>query len=239
MANWKREALPAHIAIIMDGNGRWAKKRGLPRKLGHKEGAKTFRQIVEYCEKIGISVLTVYAFSTENWKRPQEEVEEIMRLMEDYIEDAFSHEKENKGIRTIFLGDITALRPSLQQKVKKIEADSADRKGLTVNIALNYGGRLEIVTAMRKVAELAKEKYLDANDIDEDFVSSLLYTSGQPDPDLIIRPSGERRLSNFLIWQAAYSELVFMDVLWPDFKPADLDSAILQYQNRDRRFGGI
>ena len=219
-----REDLPEHIGIIMDGNGRWAKKRALPRKYGHREGAKAFRKIVEYCDKIGLHYLTVYAFSTENWKRPKDEVDSIMQLLEQYIDEAFDHKNESDGVRTKFIGDMSALSPVLQEKIKRIEALGEGKSGLLVNVALNYGGRHELVHSMRALPEMVRDH---------------LYTAGQPDPDLIIRPSGEERLSNFLIWQAAYSEFVFMDVLWPDFKPEHLEEAIRIFNQRHRRFGGI
>lgn len=234
-----REDLPEHIGIIMDGNGRWAKKRALPRKYGHREGAKTFRKIVEYCDKIGLHYLTVYAFSTENWKRPKDEVDSIMQLLEQYIDEAFDHKNESDGVRTKFIGDMSALSPVLQEKIKRIEALGEGKSGLLVNVALNYGGRHELVHSMRALAEMVREQKIAPEEIDEAMVSDHLYTAGQPDPDLIIRPSGEERLSNFLIWQAAYSEFVFMDVLWPDFKPEHLEEAIRIFNQRHRRFGGI
>lgn len=234
-----REDLPEHIGIIMDGNGRWAKKRALPRKYGHREGAKAFRKIVEYCDKIGLHYLTVYAFSTENWKRPKNEVDSIMQLLEQYIDEAFDHKNESDGVRTKFIGDMSALSPVLQEKIKKIEALGEGKSGLLVNVALNYGGRHELVHSMRALAEMVREQKIAPEEIDEAMVSDHLYTAGQPDPDLIIRPSGEERLSNFLIWQAAYSEFVFMDVLWPDFKPEHLEEAIRIFNQRHRRFGGI
>mgnify|MGYP000019734607 FL=1 len=234
-----REDLPEHIGIIMDGNGRWAKKRALPRKYGHREGAKAFRKIVEYCDKIGLHYLTVYAFSTENWKRPKDEVDSIMQLLEQYIDEAFDHKNESDGVRTKFIGDMSALSPVLQEKIKRIEALGEGKSGLLVNVALNYGGRHELVHSMRAVAEMVREQKIAPEEIDEAMVSDHLYTAGQPDPDLIIRPSGEERLSNFLIWQAAYSEFVFMDVLWPDFKPEHLEEAIRIFNQRHRRFGGI
>lgn len=234
-----REDLPEHIGIIMDGNGRWAKKRALPRKYGHREGAKAFRKIVEYCDKIGLHYLTVYAFSTENWKRPKDEVDSIMQLLEQYIDEAFDHKNESDGVRTKFIGDMSALSPVLQEKIKKIEALGEGKSGLLVNVALNYGGRHELVHSMRALAEMVREQKIAPEEIDEAMVSDHLYTAGQPDPDLIIRPSGEERLSNFLIWQAAYSEFVFMDVLWPDFKPEHLEEAIRIFNQRHRRFGGI
>lgn len=234
-----REDLPEHIGIIMDGNGRWAKKRALPRKYGHREGAKAFRKIVEYCDKIGLRYLTVYAFSTENWKRPKDEVDSIMQLLEQYIDEAFDHKNESDGVRTKFIGDMSALSPVLQEKIKRIEALGEGKSGLLVNVALNYGGRHELVHSMRALAEMVREQKIAPEEIDEAMVSNHLYTAGQPDPDLIIRPSGEERLSNFLIWQAAYSEFVFMDVLWPDFKPEHLEEAIRIFNQRHRRFGGI
>ncbi|MBS5137610.1 MAG: isoprenyl transferase [Clostridium sp.] len=234
-----REDLPEHIGIIMDGNGRWAKKRALPRKYGHREGAKAFRKIVEYCDKIGLRYLTVYAFSTENWKRPKDEVDSIMQLLEQYIDEAFDHKNESDGVRTKFIGDMSALSPVLQEKIKRIEALGEGKSGLLVNVALNYGGRHELVHSMRALAEMVRDQKIAPEEIDEAMVSDHLYTAGQPDPDLIIRPSGEERLSNFLIWQAAYSEFVFMDVLWPDFKPEHLEEAIRIFNQRHRRFGGI
>ena len=234
-----REDLPEHIGIIMDGNGRWAKKRALPRKYGHREGAKAFRKIVEYCDKIGLHYLTVYAFSTENWKRPKDEVDSIMQLLEQYIDEAFDHKNESDGVRTKFIGDMSALSPVLQEKIKRIEALGEGKSGLLVNVALNYGGRHELVHSMRALAEMVREQKIAPEEIDEAMVSDHLYTAGQPDPDLIIRPSGEERLSNFLIWQAAYSEFVFVDVLWPDFKPEHLEEAIRIFNQRHRRFGGI
>ncbi len=234
-----REDLPEHIGIIMDGNGRWAKKRALPRKYGHREGAKAFRKIVEYCDKIGLHYLTVYAFSTENWKRPKDEVDSIMQLLEQYIDEAFDHKNESDGVRTKFIGNMSALSPVLQEKIKRIEALGEEKSGLLVNVALNYGGRHELVHSMRALAEMVREQKIAPEEIDEAMVSDHLYTAGQPDPDLIIRPSGEERLSNFLIWQAAYSEFVFMDVLWPDFKPEHLEEAIRIFNQRHRRFGGI
>lgn len=231
--------LPRHIGIIMDGNGRWAKKRGLPRTFGHREGAKVFRKIVEYCGDIGLEYLTVYAFSTENWSRPKDEVDSIMKLLEQYIDDAFQHQDENQKFRTKFIGDISALSPVLQEKIRRIEEVVSNKNGLMVNIALNYGGRDEIVRAVKQVAQQVQTGALQLEKVDQEAFSQYLYTAGQPDPDLIIRPSGEERLSNFLIWQAAYSEFVFMDILWPDFTPRDLERAIVEYQQRERRFGGV
>lgn len=237
----KKEAvpriLPQHIGIIMDGNGRWAKKRGLPRKAGHSKGAETFRTITQYCQDIGISYLTVYAFSTENWKRPQDEVDAIMNLLRDYLHNAFSHKDDN--IRSIFIGDRRPLDEDIRNLMAQAEEGSRDATGLTVNVALNYGGRQEIVQAARTLAQQVKDGTLQVEDIDERLFSHALYTAGQPDPDLIIRPSGEYRISNFLLWQCAYAEFVMMDTLWPDFTPKHLEEAIAIYNSRSRRFGGV
>ncbi len=227
--------LPEHIAIIMDGNGRWAKKRGLIRSAGHSAGASTFKSIARYCNKIGIKYLTVYAFSTENWKRSKDEVEGIMNLLRDYLLDSKNFKGEN--IRLSFIGDLSRLEPDIRQSIADAEADSKDATGLRVNIALNYGGRGEIVHAVRCLAQEAAEGKLEADGIDEAMVSRCLYTADIPDPDLVIRPSGEYRLSNFLIWQTAYSEFWFTDVLWPDFSSADIDKAIAAYSKRERRYG--
>ncbi len=225
--------LPKHIAIVMDGNGRWAKNRSLPRSAGHVAGAKTFKDIARYCNKIGIRYLTVYAFSTENWKRPKEEVDGIMNLLREYLKDATNFKSEN--IKLKFIGDFAPLAPDILELIRKDEAESADATGLQVNIALNYGGRDELVHAIRNL----QEKGLKAEEITESAVSDALYTAGQPDPDLIIRPGGEYRLSNFLIWQAAYAEYWFTDVLWPDFSSRDIDAAVEEFSRRNRRFGGI
>ncbi len=229
---------PEHIGIIMDGNGRWAKKRGLPRSIGHKKGANTFRKIVKYCSKIGIKYLTVYAFSTENWKRPKEEVDYLMRLFDSYLREALEDFKE-ENIKVIFLGDKKGFSKSLQDLIKKVEEASSNKDGMVLNIAMNYGGRKEIIYAIKSLIFDAKENGINLNEITEQMISDRLYTSGQPDPDLIIRPSGEYRISNFLLWQSAYSEYVFMDILWPDFKPEDLQKALNEYASRNRRFGGV
>ncbi len=227
--------LPVHIAIIMDGNGRWAKKRGLPRSAGHSAGASTFKSIARYCNQIGIRYLTVYAFSTENWKRSQDEVEGIMNLLREYLIDSANFKGEN--IRLKFIGDLSRLAPDILELIDKAEKDSDDSTGLQVNIALNYGGRDEIVHAVRDIAKNVLQGSLNAEDITEQTVSDNLYTADMPDPDLVIRPSGEYRLSNYLIWQTAYSEFWFTDVLWPDFSKKDLDEAIISFSKRDRRFG--
>ena len=230
--------LPRHIGIIMDGNGRWAKRRSLPRSAGHRQGARTFRTISRYCRDIGIEYLTVYAFSTENWKRPQEEIDAIMNLLRDYLNELERHSDEDEGVLR-FIGDTAPLAEDLRLRIDEVQARTAGRPGITVNIALNYGGRAEIVRAVQRAAELAVSGEISPDAVDEALVDSLLYTAGQPPVDLIIRPSGEQRLSNFMLWQGAYAELVFMDVLWPDFAPADLDRALEEYQRRSRRFGGI
>jgi len=231
--------LPEHIGIIMDGNGRWAQKRALPRMAGHKAGASNFRVITRYCNSIGIKYLTVYAFSTENWRRPKEEVDALMKLFKDYLEEALRDFRE-ENIRTRFIGDKTQFSPALQALIKETEELSADKTGLVLNIAMNYGGRDELVTAMRSIAGKVANGDLSEKDITADVISQELYTAGQPDPDLIIRPSGEYRTSNFLLWQSAYSEYVFFDdILWPDFTTDDLDRAIEIYNRRNRRFGGV
>ena len=229
------DKLPRHIAIIMDGNGRWAKKRGLPRKAGHAAGAETFRKIATYCKDIGIEYLTVYAFSTENWKRPADEVQAIMNLLEKYLYEAIEKMERDK-VKMKFFGDTTVLSPKLQSLIAKTEEISKRFKGVQVNICLNYGGRDEILRAARAYAEEYKNS---GGELTEEKFSSLLFSGGMPDPDLIIRPSGELRLSNFLLWQAAYSEFYFTDVLWPDFSEQELDKAIAAFQGRNRRFGGV
>ena len=230
-------SVPQHIAIIMDGNGRWAKQRGLPRNAGHRQGAKVFETICDYCQKIGVKYVTAYAFSTENWKRPQNEVDAIMDLLRSYLKEAAKQVKRNVCLR--FLGDRTPLAPDVQELIEQAERESAANTGITVCIALNYGGRAEIVHSARALAEKAAKGQLDPARIDEGMLAENLYSGGIPAPDLMIRPSGEKRLSNFLLWQLAYAEFVFLDVLWPDFTPADLDEAIRQFQLRNRRFGGI
>ncbi|HEX3026385.1 MAG TPA: isoprenyl transferase [Clostridia bacterium] len=230
--------LPKHIAIVMDGNGRWAKKKGLPRQAGHSMGANTFRTIARYCNKIGIQYLTVYAFSTENWRRPAEEVKGIMELFREYLIDALTNFRD-ENIRTRFIGDVSALDENLRKLIREAEESSANKTGLVLNIAVNYGGRQEIVAAARKLAAQAVDGSINADEIDESAVAGVMYTAGQPDPDLIIRPSGELRLSNFLLWQAAYAELWYSDILWPDFRPEHLELAIEDFNRRSRRFGGI
>lgn len=230
--------VPNHIAIIMDGNGRWAKKRGMPRTAGHKAGAEAFRRIANYCRTLGVRYLTVYAFSTENWKRSQEEVGGIMRLLRAYLREAL-RDMEKNHVRFRFFGDLTQLDPKLQKLCLDAQSRSAafDHE-VQVNFCLNYGGRDEIIRAVRAyVADIAAGN-TSVNDLTESVFSEYLDSVGVPDPELVIRPSGEQRTSNFLPWQSVYSEYVFMDVLWPDFKPADLDAAIAEYHRRNRRFGG-
>ena len=232
-----KNSLPRHVAVIMDGNGRWAQKRGLPRSAGHKAGAESFRRLGTYCKKLGIDYLTVYAFSTENWKRPLEEVNAIMRLFGEYLLKGFDY--KNRNIRIKFMGDRTVLDEKLQQRMNKLEAESSVKTGMTLNIAINYGGRPEIVRAAQQLAAKAVAGEIRPEDINEQMMSDAMYTAGQKDPDFILRPSGEKRLSNFMLWQAAYAELVEMDVLWPDFTRADLDAAIEEFNHRSRRFGGL
>ncbi len=227
---------PRHIAIIMDGNGRWARKRGLPRTAGHSAGAEAFRRIANYCRTLGVEYLTVYAFSTENWKRSQEEVGGIMLLLRRYLEEAIRDMTKNR-VRFRFFGDLSKLSPQLQKLCYDAENQSAEYD-VQVNFCLNYGGRDEIVRAARAFAAQVAEGKRKPEELTEELFSSYLYSAGVPDPELIIRPSGELRTSNFLPWQSAYSEYVFMDVLWPDFGPQDLDKAIDEYHRRNRRFGG-
>ena len=230
--------LPSHIGIIMDGNGRWAKKRGLPRKAGHRQGAKTFRTITRSCSDIGIKYLTVYAFSTENWKRPQEEVDALMSLFKSYLNEALEDFKDD-SIVVKFIGDKSGFNDELRELMIENEESSKDRDGMVLNIAMNYGSRDEIVRAVKNISTDVKSGKIDVENIDEALFSNYLYTAGQPDPDLIIRPSGEYRISNFMLWQAAYTEFVIMNKLWPDFEKSDLDEAINIYSQRNRRFGGV
>ena len=226
-----------HIAFILDGNGRWAKLRGLPRTEGHRQGAVRVREIVKACKERGIEYVTLYAFSTENWKRPQEEVNAIMNLLRSYLDEAEKYSQQN--VRVKFLGDRTRLDNDISERMTRAEEESSNCTGMTLNIAINYGGREEITRAVRSIAKRAAAGEIDPDSISQDAVSAELYTAGQPDPDLMIRPSGEERLSNYLLWQCAYAEFVFMDVLWPDFTEADLDRAIEIYGRRNRRFGGV
>ena len=230
--------LPKHVGIIMDGNGRWAKKRGLPRKAGHREGAQTFRTITRYCSEVGIKYLTVYAFSTENWKRPEDEVGALMKLFKSYLEEALSDFKDD-DIVVRFIGDKSGFSPELQELMRENEESSKSRDGMVLNIAMNYGSRDEIVRAVKNICADVKSGRVEESAIDESLFSDYLYTAGQPDPDLIIRPSGEYRISNFMLWQAAYTEFVIMNKLWPDFKKSDLDEALRIYSQRNRRYGGV
>ncbi len=236
-ALWQADpSLPKHIAIIMDGNGRWAKKRGLPRTAGHAAGAETFRRIATHCKNLGLDYLTVYAFSTENWKRPPEEVAAIMGLLDRYLHEAIE-KMERDGIRLKILGDTAPLSDELKALIARTEDISRGITGFQANLCLNYGGRDEIVRAARRyAAEVAAGR---ANDADEADFGLYLYTAGIPDPDLIIRPSGEQRLSNFLLWQSAYAEFYYTNVLWPDFTEKELDKALQDYLGRSRRYGGV
>lgn len=221
----------------MDGNGRWAKNRGLPRTAGHAAGAETFRRIANYCRTLGVEYLTVYAFSTENWKRSEEEITGIMKLLRNYLEEAM-RDMEKNHVRFKFFGDLSRLSPQLQELCSRAEQTSASYHDVQVNFCLNYGGRDEIVQAAKRFAMDVAAGKRQPEELTEDVLEGYLYSAGVPDPELIIRPSGELRTSNFLLWQSAYSEFVFMNVLWPDFKEKDLDEAIAQYHRRNRRFGG-
>lgn len=230
--------IPKHIAIIMDGNGRWAKQRNLPRSLGHKAGVETIRDIVKECNKLGVKYLTLYAFSTENWKRPQEEVSALMKLLVDYLKNEIE-ELNSNGVIINHLGDISRLPEICQLELKKAYDYTKNNKGLMMNLAINYGGRDELINAIKNITSDVAKGNISSSDITESLISSYLYTSGMPDPDLIIRPSGECRISNFLLWQCAYSEFWYSNINWPDFTITNLHQAILDYQKRDRRYGGI
>lgn len=230
-------AVPTHIAIVMDGNGRWAKKRGLPRKAGHKVGAESFRNVANYAKSIGLKYLTVYAFSTENWKRSEDEVNAIMELLERYLREAIADMDKNR-VRFCFFGDLSRLSPALQEEARLAMQRSEKYEGVQVNFCLNYGSRAEIVRAAKSFAQDCLEGKCRPEDLTEADFSRRMYSAGVPDPELIIRPGGELRMSNFLLWQGAYAEYYFTDVLWPDFGPEDLERAIAAYQGRNRRFGG-
>lgn len=232
----EKENMPKHIAIIMDGNRRWARQRGLDPKLGHKEGAKTLEKIVRYANKIGLAYITVYAFSTENWKRTEDEVGALMLLLQNYLDD-YSKRADTENIKVKVLGDICGLSEKMQKSINKCMERTKDNTGVTFNIALNYGGRDEILKAVKKIAQDIKEDKIKIDEITEETISNSLYTKGQPDPDLLIRTSGELRTSNFLPWQIVYSEFVFIEKNWPDFEEKDLDEAIEIYQKRNRKFG--
>lgn len=236
----QRGPVPRHIAVIMDGNGRWAKKRGLPRKAGHKVGAETFRTIATYCKDIGVQYFTVYAFSTENWKRPKDEVDALMNLFRTYLREA-AETMVARGVAVRVLGDLSVLPEDIHRQIDKVHAlaDTLGEDAATASLCINYGGRDEIKNAVRALAQQVKDGTLNPEDITEDSISQNLYTAHMPDPDLIIRPSGEIRTSNFLLWQSAYSEYYFTDVLWPDFSTSDMDAAIADFNRRSRRFGGV
>ncbi|SNX55485.1 isoprenyl transferase [Thermoanaerobacterium sp. RBIITD] len=230
--------IPQHIAIIMDGNGRWAKKRGLVRSLGHRAGMEAVKRVVKASSEIGVKYLTLYAFSTENWKRPVDEINSLMNLLIEYLGREIDELNRN-NVKINFIGDISKIPDKCKSKIEEAEKITMNNSGLVLNIALNYGGKDEIVNAVKNICKSILEGKLNLSDIDENVVSNNLYTAGQPDPDLIIRPSGELRISNFMLWQSAYSELWFSDILWPDFDKENLIDAIADYQKRNRRFGGI
>lgn len=230
--------LPRHVAIIMDGNGRWAKKRGLPRTAGHAAGAETFRTIATYCKEIGLDYLTVYAFSTENWKRPGEEVSAIMGLLKKYLLEAIG-QMERDRVKMEFFGDLSPLTPELRDLCERTREISRHYEGCQVNICLNYGGRDELVRAAMAYAQDCQAGRADPHQLSQAQFGAYLFSKGVPDPDLVIRPSGEVRLSNFLLWQSAYAEFYFTDVLWPDFSKDELLRAIAVYQHRNRRYGGV
>lgn len=233
----EENSIPNHIAIIMDGNRRWAKERNIETKLGHKEGAENLKRIAKYANKRGISYLTVYAFSTENWKRTKEEIGALMILLQKYVED-FLTDDNLDNIRVNVIGDISKLEQGLQKSIQKIVEKSKENTGLTLNIAFNYGGRDEIVKAMQKIGNQIKDGSLQVEDINEDLIENSLYTKGMPEPDLMIRTGGQQRISNFLLWQLAYTEFLFIPKYWPDFTEEDLEEAISSFENRNRNFGG-
>ena len=235
------EVLPRHIGFIMDGNGRWAKMRGLERSAGHVEGAKAFRKIGEYCADLGIEYVTFYAFSTENWNRPKKEVLSLMKLFKEYLREGDGRLAENevRQMKLRFIGEREGLPSDLLNLIERAEKETAKYSKITVNIALNYGGRAELKSAVKSIAQKVKDGELSIDDITEQTISDNIYTAGQPDPDIIVRPSGEYRLSNFLTWQSAYSEFWFSDILWPDFTEEHVNEILYDFQNRNRRFGGV
>ena len=233
---FNKENLPVHIAIIMDGNRRWAKEKGLETKLGHKEGAENLKRIAKYANEIGIKYLTVYAFSTENWKRTKEEVGALMFLLNWYLDDLLNS-SDLDNVKINVLGDITKLDAGTQKLILKLENKTKDYTGLQLNVAFNYGGRDEITRAVKKIASAVKNNEISIDDIDENLISNSIYTAGMPDPDLLIRPGGEKRISNFLPWQLSYTEFIFTDKYWPDFNKNDVDEAIVEYERRNRKFG--
>ncbi len=232
-----RELMPKHIAIIMDGNRRWAKEKKMDSRLGHKAGAETLEKIASFANKIGLKYMTVYAFSTENWKRTKEEVGALMILLNNYL-DKFLNRESLQNVKIKVLGNIDDLDKSLQESIRKLEKKSENNTGLTLNIAFNYGGRDEIVRAVKEISQKVKENEIAIEEIDEELVSKYLYTAGEPEPDLLIRPGGELRISNFLLWQLAYTEFLFIDKYWPDFTEDDLLDAIETFEKRNRKFGG-
>lgn len=234
----ERDKMPRHIGIIMDGNGRWAKKRGMPRNFGHKQGVETLRRIAEACDELGVKYLTAYAFSTENWKRPITEITGIMNLLVEYLTRELIKLHE-RNVKLTTIGEIEQLPKKAYEKLLEGKELTKNNTGLVLNLALNYGSRKDIASGIRKIVQLDREKQLDLNDVDEEFLRGFLDTNFLPDPDFIIRPSGEQRLSNFLMWEAAYSEFWYADINWPDFKEENLKQAIYDYQNRDRRFGAV
>lgn len=236
--NVERDRIPAHIAIIMDGNGRWAKERKLPRAFGHGAGVEAIRNIVKECNNLGIKYLTLYAFSTENWVRPKEEVNSLMKLLLEYLKNEIE-ELHSNGVIVNHIGDVSKLPKECENELKVAYEKTKNNKGLMLNLAINYGGRDEIVNAIKRISEDFKAGVINKEDMNEDLVSSYLYTASMPDPDIIIRPSGEQRISNFLLWQCAYSEFWYSNIYWPDFTPKDLHKAIYDFQKRDRRYGGV
>lgn len=235
---YNEKGIPVHIAIFMDGNGRWASKRGLPRSAGHREGANTLKRIVRICNDIGIKYMTVYAFSTENWSRPKEEVDSLMSLLVEFLKNA-DNELSGQNIRIRIIGESERLTAEIRKEITRVTEKTKDNTGLTLVIALNYGGRTEIVNAAVRLSKDVKKGLVKSEEVDETLFSNYLYTAGIPDPDLVIRPSGEYRISNFLLWQSSYSEFWYSNILWPDFSRKDLITAIEDFQKRNRRFGGL
>jgi len=234
----EKKNVPQHVAIILDGNGRWAKKRMMPRNYGHAKGAKTVEQICEDAHDIGIKYLTVYAFSTENWKRPQDEVDALMKLLRDYLVDCIERSTKNDMVVRV-IGDKSGLNDDIREKIDELWEATKNNTGLNFTIAINYGSRDEITRGVRQLAKDVQDGKVDADDISENMISEYLDTKGIPDPDLLIRTSGEQRLSNYLLWQLAYTEFYFTDILWPDFNKKELEKAVAQYANRDRKFGTV
>ncbi|WP_414621870.1 isoprenyl transferase [Calothrix sp. CCY 0018] len=237
-ADLNLQNLPKHVAVIMDGNGRWATQKKLPRVAGHRQGAKTLKELLRCCKDWGINILTAYAFSTENWRRPTEEVDFLMLLFEKMLRRELE-EMHREGVRINFLGDLSALPKVLQNEMQRSMLETSNNKDVLFNVAVNYGSRKEIISACRQVAELVQKGEINPEDIDDNLIEQNLYTADIPAPDLLIRTSGEKRLSNFLLWQMAYSEMYFTDTLWPDFDRAAFQEALLSYQNRERRFGKV